>query len=439
MTKNNETSQYVEWFRRSSPYIHAHRGRTFVLMFGGEALENGDLEELLHDLAILNSLGIRLVLVHGIRPQIDRCLKKDKKTGQYHNNLRITDTAALGCAEVAAGHARVQIEAILSMGLPNTPMSGACIRVASGNFVTSQPVGIQDGVDFIYTGEVRRIDTDAINRRLDDGDIVLLSPVGYSPTGEVFNLRSDDLATATAISLGADKLILLSEDKGITDSRRRLLTQLSPAEADRLLDKKHLSDSGRGYLRAAVHACRNGVRRSHIVPRATDGALLLELFTRDGIGTLVSAEKYEDLRPARINDIGGILALLAPLEASGVLVKRSRENLETDISHYSVIERDGMILGCAALFPYHKEQCAELTCLAVHPEYRQHGRGNDLLDALEKNARMQGITQLFVLTTQTAHWFRERGFVGGDLKKLPIARRRLYNYSRNSKIFFKNL
>ena len=438
MTSKNEPIPYVEWFRRSSPYIHAHRGRTFVLLFGGEALGD-DLEELLHDLAILNSLGIRLVLVHGIRPQIDRCLKKGKKASNYHNNLRITDAPALTCAEIAAGHARVQIEALLSMGLPNTPMSGARIRVASGNFVTSQPVGVQDGVDFMSTGEVRRIDTDAILRRLDDGDIVLLSPLGYSPTGEVFNLRSDDLAAATAIALEADKLILLSEGKGITDGRRRLMTQLSLAEADKLLDKKHLSNMNRSYLRAAVHSCRSGVRRSHIIPRATDGALLLELFTRDGIGTLISAEKYEDLRPAHINDVGGILALLAPLETQGMLVKRSRESLETDISHYSVIERDGMILGCAALLPYHKEKCAELTCLAIHPEYRHHGRGNDLLEALEKSAQMQGINQLFVLTTHTAHWFRERGFDSGDLKNLPVSRRQLYNYQRNSKIFIKNL
>jgi len=431
---------FVRWFRNSSPYINAFRNRTFVVAFGGEMLADAQFATLVHDLALLNSLGVRLVLVHGTRPQIEQCLQQRQADFQYVNGLRVTDDTALACVKQAAGSVRVDIEALLSMGLTNSPMAGARIRVVSGNFVTAQPLGVRHGVDYCHTGEVRRIDSQAIHLHLDEGALVLLSPIGYSPTGEVFNLSAHDVATVTAVQLQADKLIYLVDGKGITDKRNRLLRELTLQQAESLLAGEHkLNEDAATSLASAINACRLDVPRVHILSRQVDGALLLELFTRDGCGSLVMQDQFEDTRQAHLSDIGGILELIAPLEREDVLVRRSRERLEMEIDHFTVVERDGMIVACAALYPFVEEKISELACLAVHPDYRNHGRGDALLKYIERQSRQLGIQRLFVLTTRTAHWFRERGFKSGSLDKLPVKRRELYNYQRNSKVFIKDI
>lgn len=440
MPKKNNNQGFVDWFRASSPYIHSHRGRTFVVLFGGEAVADPNFANLVHDIATLNSLGIKLVLVHGARPQIEERLRKRGAALRYVNGLRVTDDEALACVKEAAGSVRVEIEARLSMGLANTPMSGARIHIASGNFVTARPLGVREGVDYCHTGEVRRVDTVALRRHMEAGDIVLLSPLGYSPTGEVFNLSAEDVASATAEALRADKLLFLVEGPGVLDSRRRLIQELSPNEAQRLLaTRRTLPDEIASHLASAVHACRSGVSRAHLVNRTVDGALLQELFTRDGIGTMVTAMSYETVRQANIDDVGGILELIQPLEDQGILVRRSRELLEMEIDHFTVIERDGMTIGCAALYPFADETVGELACVAVHPDYQGGRRGDALLRHIERLATAMGIARLFVLTTRTAHWFRERGFLPGDIGALPVKRRSLYNYQRNSKVFIKPL
>jgi amino-acid N-acetyltransferase len=440
MSKKDADSQFIDAFRHSAPYIHAHRGRTFVLAFGGEAVADEQFADLVHDIALLHGLGIRLVLVHGTRPQIEKRLEAIGSSFEYANGLRITDDAALTCVKEAAGIVRVEIEALFSMGLANTPMSGARLGITSGNFVTARPLGIRDGIDYCHTGEVRRVDGPAIRQHLTDQRIVLLSPLGYSPTGEVFNLSAEEIATAVASELQADKLILMTEGDTLKDSRRRLVTQLTLNEASALLaSKRQLADSTRRHLQHAIQACHHGVRRVHLLDRSHNGALLLELFTRDGYGTLITAEAYEDLREATIDDVGGILELIKPLEDQGILVKRSRELLEMEIDHFFVTERDGSIIATAALYPCEKQALAELACLAVHSDYHNAGRGEALLNAIEARARQAGIKKLVVLTTRTAHWFRERGFVSGDKSDLPVQKKALYNYQRNSKVFYKLL
>jgi len=430
---------FVNWFRDASPYIHAHRGSTMVLAFGGELVEDTAFSSFIHDLALLHGLGIRLVLVHGSRPQIEARLKARGAAMQVINGMRITDDDALECVKEAAGTVRVEIEARLSMGLANSPMSGARIEVDSGNFVTARPLGVIDGVDYLHTGEVRRINAGAMRRRLDDGAMVLVPPLGYSPTGEVFNLNAADVAAEAAIALGADKLIFLTDEK-LLDGRRRPVSSLLPAEAEALLARrKRLGEQMRRVLRNAVRAARNGVGRTHILPRRQEGVLLRELFTRDGCGTLVSMERWERIRQATIDDVGGILELITPLEEAGVLVRRSRERIETEIDHFTVIERDGTIVACAALYPFPEARMAELACLAVHPDYRNQGRGDQLLEEMERRARELGVEALFVLTTRTAHWFRERGFQPAELGRLPGRRRDLYNWQRNSRLFLKPL
>jgi len=434
--RTQQDKAFVASIRQVAPYIQAHRGSTFVIMFGGETVD-GHFDQLVNDIALLNTLGIRLVLVHGARPQIEHRLKQTHSEIRYVNGLRVTDDDALAGVKDAVGSLRVEIEAKLSMGLVNAPMAGARIGVATGNFVTAKPLGIRDGVDYCHTGEVRRIDAPGIHQQLDADRIVLLSPLGYSPTGEIFNITAEEIATAAAVALHAEKLVLLVDGRGLRDSSRRLIRQLSLLEAEQLLrSRRKFNSEWLRHLNNAVDSCRRGVKRTHLIDGSTDGGLLLELFTRDGIGTLISAEIYEGLRPASIDDVGGILKLIAPLEAEGVLVKRSRELLETEIYHFLVVKRDGMIIACAALYPY-DGNIGELACLTVHSDYRSSGRGDSLLQAVEHRARHKGMKKLFVLTTRTSHWFRERGFKNVELSKLPVKKRDMYNYQRNAKVLIK--
>ncbi|MEK6198903.1 MAG: amino-acid N-acetyltransferase [Psychrobacter sp.] len=429
--------EYVHWFRNSAPYINTHRGKTFVIMFGGEAVNHPNFSTLIHDFALLHSLGIKLVLVHGARPQIEKNLKEVGITSPLHRDIRVTPRAAMPSILQAVGAIRLQIEAQLSMGLANSPMYGSRIDAVSGNFVTARPYGIRDGVDHQMTGEVRSIDIEAIKNNLIHDHIVILGSMGYSATGEVFNLLSEDVALSAAVALGADKLIFLGEEADINDNGR-LLHEMIPNEVDRFLRERDLNNEINYFLHCASNACRQGVHRTHIISYAKDGALLEELFTRDGSGTLISHDPYEEIRHANIDDVVGLIELLTPLEEQGILVSRSRERLEQEIDNYSVIERDGMILGCAALYPLDTD-AAEVACVAVHHEYRNGSRGADLLAFLEQQARSHGLHKLFVLTTRTAHWFVEQGFAEVDASVLPAARQEKYHNGRNSKVFQKTL
>jgi len=445
VSKKPENITRVDWFRQSAPYIHAHRSRTFVILFGGEAVEQENFAHLIHDIALLESLGVRIVLVHGARPQIERQLSALKIKSEFADNMRITLHENMPAVEQAVGQVRMSIEAKLSMGLPNTPMAGAAIRVVSGNFITARPYGIRNGIDYCQTGNVRNVDAGAIKQHIKKHNVVLVSPIGYSPSGEIFNLRAEDVATEIAIELDADKLIFIMENNGVTDKKGNLLQQLNLPQAETWLKKhndKKDQDKNRDtqtHLNNAAHACRGGVKRVHLLSRKIDGALLLELYTRDGIGTLVTAENYEGLRTASIEDIGGIMALISPLEEQGVLVKRSREQLELDIHNFTVIERDGMIIACAAMFPFAETRAAELACLAVHQDYQTQGRGDDLMQHIEWQARKKHMKKLFTLTTQTMHWFIERGYSECDADELPMEKKSLYNYQRNSKVLCKSL
>ena len=437
---NDRTQDYVNWFRNSSPYINAHRGRTFVVMISGEAIEEAGFHHIIHDLALLNSLGIRLVLVHGARPQISARLKTRGLASRFEHHTRITDSQSLEAVLDAVGAIRLRLEGLFSMGLSNSPMYNASIQAVCGNFVIAKPVGVRDGFDYQHTGEVRRIQIDAVEQQLGNGNIVLLSPIGCSPTGELFNLNSEEVASTAAIALKADKIIFLGEEKGVSDSEGNLLREMSPQDAGQLLAQQTIkSENTERQLTAACHAASNGVARAHLIDFREDGALLKELFTRDGCGTLVTRDLYENVRGAYIEDVGGIIELIEPLESAGVLVRRSRELLESEIKRFTIIERDGMVIGCAALYPFDEGQVGELACVAVHPDYRNGKRGRKLLEHVEKRARLQGITELFVLTTQTSHWFQELGFEVSTPDTLPGERKSLYNYQRNSKVFRKKI
>ena len=440
---------FVPWFRSVAPYIHMHRGKTFVVGIAGEAIAAGKLQHIAQDLALIQSMGVKIVLVHGFRPQVNEQLKAKGHASRYSHGMRITDEVSLDCAQEAAGQLRYEIEAAFSQGLPNTPMAGSTVRMISGNFITARPIGVLDGVDFQHSGLVRKVDVAGIMRTLDLGAMVLLSPVGFSPTGEAFNLTMEEVATSVAIALRADKLIFLAEIPGVRvkplepeAEDNSIDTELPLAAAEQLLASlpgaERPTDTA-FYLQHCVKACKAGVERSHIVPFAIDGSLLLEVYVHDGIGTMVVDEKLESLREATPDDVGGILQLIEPFEKDGTLVKRGRTEIERDIANYTIIEHDGVIFACAALYPYPEARTGEMAALTVSPQSQGQGDGEKILKRIEQRARAMGLESIFVLTTRTMHWFLKRGFVQVDAEWLPEARKRKYNWDRKSLVFLKKL
>lgn len=430
-----QQQDYVNWFRNAAPYINAHRGKTFVVMIPGEAIATPNLLHTVQDLALLNSLGIRLVLVFGAREQISQRLKQEGVVSEFDGATRITDADTLNVVISEVGKIRARLEGLFSSSLPNSPMHNASIQVNSGNFVLARPVGVHNGKDYQYTGTVRRIAAANIQQLLALNHIVLLHSVAASPTGELFNINAEEVAASAATALAADKIIYLTQHP-IVDHAGDPVRELTSSAARQWPLNDMLS---REQLLAASRATEQGVARAHLVDYNIPGALLRELFTHDGCGTLVSTEHFETLRQATINDVGGILKLIRPLEKAGVLVRRSRERLENEIARFSILERDGMVVGCAALYPFGDKQAGELACLAIHPDYRNADRGQKLLAFIESTARKQGLRNLFTLTTQTAHWFLQQGFEPVPVTALPDDRQALYNFQRNSKVFRKAL
>ncbi|EEY0292191.1 amino-acid N-acetyltransferase [Escherichia coli] len=442
MVKERKT-ELVEGFRHSVPYINTHRGKTFVIILGGEAIEHENFSSIVNDIGLLHSLGIRLVVVYGARPQIDANLAAHHHEPLYHKNIRVTDAKTLELVKQAAGTLQLDITARLSMSLNNTPLQGAHINVVSGNFIIAQPLGVDDGVDYCHSGRIRRIDEDAIHRQLDSGAIVLMGPVAVSVTGESFNLTSEEIATQLAIKLKAEKMIGFCSSQGVTNDDGDIVSELFPNEAQaRVEAQEEKGDYNSGtvrFLRGAVKACRSGVRRCHLISYQEDGALLQELFSRDGIGTQIVMESAEQIRRATINDIGGILELIRPLEQQGILVRRSREQLEMEIDKFTIIQRDNTTIACAALYPFPEEKIGEMACVAVHPDYRSSSRGEVLLERIAAQAKQSGLSKLFVLTTRSIHWFQERGFTPVDIDLLPESKKQLYNYQRKSKVLMADL
>ncbi|HGT4794556.1 TPA: amino-acid N-acetyltransferase [Escherichia coli] len=442
MVKERKT-ELVEGFRHSVPYINTHRGKTFVIMLGGEAIEHENFSSIVNDIGLLHSLGIRLVVVYGARPQIDANLAAHHHEPLYHKNIRVTDAKTLELVKQAAGTLQLDITARLSMSLNNTPLQGAHINVVSGNFIIAQPLGVDDGVDYCHSGRIRRIDEDAIHRQLDSGAIVLMGPVAVSVTGESFNLTSEEIATQLAIKLKAEKMIGFCSSQGVTNDDGDIVSELFPNEAQaRVEAQEEKGDYNSGtvrFLRGAVKACRSGVRRCHLISYQEDGALLQELFSRDGIGTQIVMESAEQIRRATINDIDGILELIRPLEQQGILVRRSREQLEMEIDKFTIIQRDNTTIACAALYPFPEEKIGEMACVAVHPDYRSSSRGEVLLERIAAQAKQSGLSKLFVLTTRSIHWFQERGFTPVDIDLLPESKKQLYNYQRKSKVLMADL
>ena len=433
------STELVQWFRQSTPYVNMHRGKTFVIMLDGDAIAGTNFINIISDISLLHSLGIKLIIVFGARVQINTLLAQHGIEPIYHKNIRVTDPRTLELVKQAVGKLNYDITARLTLRLPHSPI----LNVVSSNFILAQPIGVDDGVDYMLSGKIRRIEVENIKQQLERDAIVLISPIAPSVTGETFNLPFEEIATQVAIKLKAEKLIGFCDTQGILDNDRHTLSDLAPQQAiihlEKLIEDNQYHSSQARFLQAAIEVCRSGVKRSHLISYEEDGSLLQELFTRDGVGTQLSMENSEDVRIATIQDIPGLLELIRPLEQQGMLVKRSREQLEMDIANYTIIDRDGVIIACAALNVYAQEKMAEMACVAVHPDYRNSSRGDILLEEIQKRAKQQNIEKLFVLTTRTVHWFQERGFHLADVTDLPQDKREHYNYARRSKILVKSL
>lgn len=433
--------EFVSALRSAGPYIHGHHGRTFVIAVPGENCAREDSDRLLGDIALLARLGVNIVLVHGARPQIETELALRGIQSRFAGDLRITDAPTMRAVRAAIGVLRMDIEARLAASVETgSAMSRVPLKIVGGTWVTAQPVGVRDGIDHQLTGRVRRVDIGEIRQTLEGDRIALLSPVGYSPTGETFNLRNAEVAQAVATGLGADKLIFVMESEpgtwrlslGSGDAGQ---VPLSRAEEVLAAEgrRAELSPEDRSCVAAGLAAARNGVRRVHFIGAGGASPLLRELYTRDGCGLMVSADDdYESTRPARIDDIQGILTLVRPLEEAGVLRPRSREQIELDIGTFAVMVRDEMVIACYALIEHADELTAEFSCVAVHPDYRGRGLAAVMLRHARRAAKALGLHRLFVLTTQTPAWFVEHGFTLGTIADLPTAKRADYNPERNS-------
>lgn len=432
-------ADYIKWFRESSPYIDAHRGSTFVLYIDSHALESQNFNYLMSDIALLSALGVQLVVTFSAELQIEQAVQSAGAGWPLQEGRRVSTPDVMKVAAATYGQFTTHLMARLSSSAPEAPIersqTGREISITTGSFLKGRPLGIVDGVDHEHTGVIRKVNADAIRHQLEGRAIVLVPALGYSPSGEFFYLDAAEAALEIACSLGADKLIYLTESAGIEDQEGALVSEIDLSEAAG--PELALDTLTSALLAHSNKACHMGVRRCHLVSGMIDGALIEELFTRDGCGTQIVGHSYENVRPATLEDVPGILKLIEPMETSGALVKRSRELLETEIEAFSVIERDGLLISCAALYEY--DDHGELACLVTHPDYRKSDRGDRMLDVIERKARRQRLNKLFVLTTQSEHWFIERGFVEQPVDSLPEEKQAYYNYQRSSKVLSKDL
>lgn len=459
---------FVSMFRRSTPYIKMHQGKTVVIHIASEVLEQGKLfDEIMDDIAVLALLGIRPVLFMGTRLQVDQRLQQKGIGLKYHGVYRISDEETMRVVQEVSQYWRARAEGALSRGRARSGPSGSVgVDVVSGNFFYSaQPVGVRNGVDFGQTGEVRRVDTDKMNQHLKRGEIVLMTTLGYSASGEVFNCKTASVASRVAAALGASKLMFLTPAALVRrreGSRPTTLQSLRMGEARNLVHyyreasanpytlpaattpsaaatpAGHLSngeidpasnpstgtpqDSDEytmTLLAQCVEALEKGVTRAHLIP-AFPGSLLQELYTTDGSGTLIARDLYEGIRLATPADVPGMLELIQPLKAKGILVPRRSDSLLCDVhaGFYYVCVRDTTILACSML-KRHSATKAEIGCLVVDERYRREGRGESMLSFLERTAVASGVQKLFLHATLRMQWFLERGFTEAPLEVMP--------------------
>jgi amino-acid N-acetyltransferase len=454
-----EPSSRVDLIREAFRYQSRFYGSTMVFKIDFPVTEDPAFPYLVKDLALLAGTGFRVVIVPGAKEWIDSVLKEYGIVSRYMGNFRITSSHAIPFVEMAAFHVATRFMTGLS-----AERSSAVI----GNFVRARGLGVVNGMDMGHTGSVERIFTDSIGRVLERGMIPILPCIGWSPAGKPYNVPSDEIALAASTALGAVKLFVISVHEGLRAGRYRLpphfkaspegrIRQLSPREteeilrlnspADRSADSPDLDPSGvsrllsgpgtdktLGELDLALRACRGGIGRVHLIDGREEGAVLRELFSNLGAGTMIHTDEYEAIRSLRNKDIPDVLKIMEPLFQTGVLVRRSAGEIQEKIADYVVFDIDGRVHACGALHDRGEGQ-GEIAAIATDPSCTDAGMGSGIVRYLVEKAKNQGMSRVFVLTTRTHDWFETLGFREGSLESLPGERRKNYDKNRKSKIF----
>lgn len=435
----------VDLIREAFHYQSRFDGSTMVFKIDFPVTEDPLFPYLMKDLALLVQTGIRAVIVPGAKEWIDAVLAEYGVSCGYARGVRITTAEAMPFAKMAAFDTAARFM---------TELSASRVDAAVGNFVRARGLGVVDGVDYRHSGCVDRILVEPIRRMLDLGMVPILPCIGWSPAGKPYNLPSDEVALAACSALGAVKLFIVSAGEGLRSNRHALpdsvprcedgrVARLSPAEAEATLalnrpasapDREPPADRALEELDLALRASRAGVERVHLVDGRAEGALLRELFSNLGVGTMVYADEYESIRPLAPEDVGEVLRLMEPQVRKGLLVPRGAQDILDRRDDYVVMVVDGSVHACGALRDWGEGQ-AEIAAIATDPDYADLGLGRRVVRYLAERAAKLGLRRAFVMTTRTHDWFELLGFRETGIDTLPAAKRAAYDAKRGSKAY----
>ncbi len=414
-------------------YIPRFREKTFVISVDGGIVTDENFSNILMDIAVLRSLSIRVVLVHGASAQIRALAEKQGVVASNLDGSGVTDCETLTLALTAANRLTHEILEGLSAN---------DLRAACPNAIIAHPLGILGGVDHLFTGKVERVDVELLQVLLQQGIIPVIPPLGFDGEGKTYRVNSDSVAVALAEALKAVKVIFITTYDGLF-RQGQLFRQMLASDLDQILAHQRDDLPPESFSKAvhAAAACRAGVQRVHIINGRLDEALLAEMFSNEGVGTLVYANEYQQIRRALKKDIPSILKLIHPSVENDELIRRSRSSIEKAVGEFYLFEIDKNPVACVALHAYPEGGKGELACLCVKPSHENQGIGRKLLQYVESKAREQGFTELIALSTQAFTYFQSKGgFQEGTRDDLPVSRREKYDQSgRNSKVLVKRL
>ena len=436
-------SSFIQNFRLSAKYINLFNQNIFVIALSGYVFNEDQFVKIAQDINILHSLKIKVILVYGARPQVESILVKNKIPVRLLKNMRVTSSAALKHVIEVNGAIRNKIEATLS----TIKSVSEGMRLSSGNFLTAMPVGIIDGIDMESTGKIRGVDVEAIKNKLNHHEIVIVSPIGYSPIGQIFNLSYEQTAANIAAAINADKLIYYVDANGILNERGELIPELTSEKAHKLISHieekpspesaQNLSYDDFNILKSSVFAIKNKIKKVHLINRHIDGSLIEELFTEKGSGTILTEFALENFRKATEGDLKDIYRILFPLEKRKIFIERDLTQIKGMINQFYILEHDKKFVGCVSLNSF--KESLELASFSIEPKYQRLGFGKKLLKFCELEAKKLKYDEIFILTTQSEHWFAENGFKEKSKELMPTFKKKTYQSERNSKYLTKKL
>jgi len=429
--------EQVDLIREVFYYQNRFAGKTIVLKIDYPILNAPHFPQLLKDLAMLRATGIEIILIPGAREWVDAVLKEYDIESEYRNGVRVATQDSIPFIRMAAFEVANRLMTLLTAFQANSVI---------GNFIRARGIGVVDGVDFQHSGRVEKILKEPLQQILDQGMIPIFPCIGWNAAGKPYNLASNDIALAVAEALQAEKLFFVTDSDGFMESRFALppglvknsdgcVARLSLEEAQEVLNLNEGNpDPDLRYLALALTACRKGTERAHIVDGRMEGAILREIFSNLGVGTMIYGNDYESIRPMKTDDIGDVLRLMQPLMEEGVLIKRTEDDLIARQADFVVYSIDDVVHACGSLHDYGEGQ-GEIAAIATNPVYSHLSMGRKILSYLVEKAARTGMTRVFALTTRTVDWFEQMGFAEASLESLPARKRDTYNHVRKSRIF----